>query len=176
MDAQATQQLFDIWKRQLDEGAQAWSRLVSQAPAAPPDPLAFWRPFVEQATQAWARTFAQTPMTPDLMGQWKQLLDQSIDAWSRALGQAMNTDQFAQLLGRYLDQWLVATAPMKKAGEQQIDAALQALNMASRSQVTAVTAQIVDLEERIERLEDGIGAVLKRLDDIARAVKPKEAQ
>jgi hypothetical protein len=100
------------------------------------------------------------------------LLDQSIDAWSRALGQAMNTDQFAQLLGRYLDQWLVATAPMKKAGEQQIDAALQALNMASRSQVTAVASQIVDLEERIERLEDGIGAVLKRLDDIARAVKP----
>ena len=174
MDAQTTQQLFDLWRKQLDEGAQAWSRLVSQpgAAAAPPDAAAFWRPFAEQAMQAWARAFAQTPMTPDLMAQWKQFLDQSIDAWSRALGQAMNTEQFAQLLGKYLDQWLVSAGPVKKATEQSIEGALQALNLASRTQLTSVASQIVDLEERLERLEDGIAAVLKRLNDMARTEGP----
>ncbi len=178
MDAQTTQQLFDLWRKQLDEGAQAWSRMVSQAaPSAAPDATAFWRPFAEQAMQAWARTFAQAPMTPDLMAQWKQFLDQSIDAWSRALGQAMNTDQFAQLLGKYLDQWLVTAGPAKKAAEQSIDGALQALNLASRTQLTAVATQIVDLEERLERLEDGIAAVLKRLEGMGRFEAPasKEA-
>lgn len=173
MDSQATQQLFDLWRKQLDEGAQAWSRLVSQTtPAAAPDAAAFWRPFAEQAVQAWARTFAQAPVTPDLMAQWKQFLDQSIDAWSRALGQAMNTEQFAQLLGTYLDQWLVTAGPAKKAAEQSIDAALQALNLASRTQLTAVASQIVDLDERLERLEDAIAAVGKRLEDMARAEAP----
>src|SRR5438552_219303 len=156
-------QLFDMWRKQLEEGAAAWGKMFTQ-PAAPPppaDPMAFWRPLVEQWVQASARAFAQTPMTPDVMSQWKQFLDQSIDAWSRALGQVMNTDAFAQMLGRYLDQWLVASAPMKKATDQAIDQALQTLNLASRTQLTAVARQIVELEERVERIEDAGNAVLR---------------
>jgi hypothetical protein len=95
------------------------------------------------------------------MAQWKQFLDQSIDAWSRSLGQVMHTEAFAQMLGRYLDQWLVSAAPVKKAAEQGIDQALQTLNLASRTQLTAVARQIVDLEERVERIEEAVNAVLR---------------
>jgi hypothetical protein len=161
-EAGAQQQLFEMWRKQLEEGAAAWSKLVSPTAAPPPmDPMAFWRPMVEQWVQASARAFAQTPMTPDVMTQWKQFLDQSIDAWSRALGQAMNTEAFAQMLGRYLDQWLVTSAPIKKATDQAVDQALQTLNLASRSQLTAVARQIVELEERVERIEDAVNAVLR---------------
>jgi len=157
-----TQQLFELWRKQLEEGAAAWSKLMSPpTPPPPTDPMAFWRPMVDQWVQASARAFAQTPMTPDALAQWKQFLDQSIDAWSRALGQAMNTEAFAQMLGRYLDQWLVASAPIKKAGDQAIDQALQTLNVASRSQLTAVAKQIVELEERVERIEEAVNAVLR---------------
>jgi hypothetical protein len=157
------QQMFEMWRKQLEDGAQAWSKLLTQPAAAPtpPDPTAFWRPLVEQWVQASARMFAQTPMTPDVMGQWKQFMDQSIEAWSRALGQVMNTEAFAQMLGRYLDQWLVSTAPMKKAAEQGIEQTLQTLNVASRSQLTAVAKQIVELEERVERIEDAVNAILR---------------
>jgi len=96
--------------------------------------------------------------------QWKQFLDQWIEAWSKALGQAMNTEAYAQMMGKYLDQWLVVNAPMKRAAEQQIDQALQVLNLASRTQLTAVAKQIVELEERLERMEDVLGAILRRLD------------
>jgi hypothetical protein len=77
----------------------------------------------------------------------------------------MNTEAYAGMMGRYLDQWLVSAAPMKKAAEQQIDQALATLNVASRSQLTAVARQLVELEERLERMEDTLGAILKRLDD-----------
>lgn len=160
-------QLFDLWKRQIEEGTQAWARLVSQqAPSAPtPDPWAFWRPVLDQGLQAWAKLFAQTPATPALLTQWKQFLDQWIEAWSKVLGQAMGTAEFARVMGQTLDSFLVAQAPVKKAVDQQIEQALQAFNLPSRSQVTAVAKQIVELEERIERLEDGIGAVLRRLSE-----------
>jgi hypothetical protein len=140
---------------------------MGQAPpaAAPPDPATFWRPLVDQWVQAWARMFAQTPVTPDIATQWKQFLDQSIEAWSQALGQAMQTEPFAQMLGRYLDQWLAAYAPARKAMEQSLDSALQTMNLASRTQLTAVARQIVELDERVERLEEGIAAILKRLDE-----------
>jgi len=160
----ATIQLFDMWRKQLEESTQAWTRLVSQAPAPPPDPMAFWRPVLNQGLEQWARMFAQTPASPDLVTQWKQFLDQWIEAWSRVLGSAMNTDAFAQLMGRSLESMLAAQAPAKKAGEQAIEQAVTTLNLASRTQLTAVAKQIVELEERLERVEDGVQAILRRLD------------
>jgi hypothetical protein len=166
-----SQQLFDLWKKQFEDGAQAWARLLRESPtAAPTDPTTFWRPVIEQWVQAWARVFAQTPISPDATSQWKQFLDQSIDAWSRAMGQAMNTDAFAQMLGRYLDQWLVAYGPAKKAADQSLEGALQTFNIPSRAQLTAVARQIVELDERVERLEDGVNALLRRLDEVARGL------
>jgi Poly(R)-hydroxyalkanoic acid synthase subunit (PHA_synth_III_E) len=163
--AAATTQLFDMWRKQLEESTQAWTKLVSQAPAPPADPLAFWRPVLTQGMEQWARMFAQTPVTPDLTAQWKQFVDQWIEAWSRVLNQSMHTEAFAQLMGRSLEGWLAAQAPVKKAGEQAMEQAVTALNLASRSQLTAVAKQIVELEERLERVEEGVQAILRRLGD-----------
>lgn len=160
-------QLFDLWKKQFEEGTQAWARLVSQqAPSAPtPDPWAFWRPILDQGLQTWARLFSQAPATPDLLAQWKQFLDQWIEAWSKVLGQTMGTAEFAKLMGQSLDSLLASQAPVKKLLDQQVEQALVTFNLPSRSQVTALAKQVVELEERIERLEDGINALLKRLSD-----------
>jgi hypothetical protein len=103
------------------------------------------------------------------MVQWKQFLDQWIEAWSRVLGQAMNTESFAKLMGGSLENWLAAQAPLKKAGEQAVEQTLQGMNVASRTQLTSVAKQIVELEERLERVEDGIQAILKRLESRERA-------
>src|SRR5881628_2006814 len=163
-DAASPNPLFELWRKQFEEGAQAWTRLVGQAAATPtPDPTAFWRPVLDQGVQTWAKLFAQTPTTPDLLTQWKQFLDQWIDAWSKVLGQAMGTEQFAKLMGQSLDQMLVTAAPAKKAMDQQIEQALQALNLPSRTQLTAIAKQLVELEDRIDRLEDSISAKLRRL-------------
>src|SRR5437899_4827703 len=158
-------QLFEMWRKQVEESTQACTRLLSQrAPAmAPQDPTAFWRPVLDQGVQTWAKLFAQTPATPDLLTQWKQFLDQWIEAWSKVLGQAMGTEQFAKLMGQSLDQMLVSAAPAKKAMDQQIEQALQALNLPSRTQLTAVAKQLVELEDRIDRLEESISAKLRRL-------------
>jgi hypothetical protein len=117
----------------------------------------------EQGLAQWARLFAQTPVTPELMGQWKQFLDQSIEAWSRAVSQAMSTEAFAQMMGKTLDQWMVAQAPARRLADQSVESALQALNLASRTQVAGVARQLADLEERLDRLEDALAAVARRL-------------
>lgn len=165
-----SQQMFEIWKRQLEEGAKSWAQLMAKgaAPAAP-DPAGFWwKPMFEQGLAQWARIFAQTPVTPELTSQWKQFLDQSIEAWSKALSQAMSTESFAQMMGKTLDQWLVSQAPAKRLADQSVEAALQALNLPSRTQVAGVAKQIVELEERLDRLEDTLAALGRRLEDALR--------
>lgn len=165
MDATATQQLFDLWKRQIEEGAQAWARMMAEAPGPGAyDPAAFWRPLMDQGIATWSRVMSQGPVSPDLMTQWKQFLDQWIEAWSKALGQAMGTEAFAQALGAYLDRWLAVQGPAKKATEQSVEMLLQSLGLPSRAQVAGVARQFVELEERLERLEDGMAALLKRRD------------
>jgi hypothetical protein len=156
-----TQQLMDLWKRQIEEGSQAWLRALGQGQTL--DPQAFWRPFMDQGMAAWARVMTQGAPAPDLMAQWKQFLDQWIAAWSRVLEQAMGTDAFAQTLGKQLEGFLNSAGPARKAAEQQVEAGLAAAGLASRSQVTGVAARITELEEKIDGLDDKLDAVLKRL-------------
>jgi hypothetical protein len=166
-----SQQLLDMWKRQVEEGTQAWLRMMGQAQAPTPtpnmamDPQAFWRPFMDQGMAAWSKVMTQgTAPSPDLMAQWKQFLDQWIAAWSRVLEQAMGTDTFAQLMGKQLEGFLNVSAPIKKAAEQQIDASLAGLGMPSRGQVTALARHVAQVEEKIDALEDKVDRVLRRLD------------
>jgi polyhydroxyalkanoate synthesis regulator phasin len=162
------QQLFDLWKKQVEEGTQGWLKMLGQPPLpgqpAAVDPASFWRPVMDQAMAGWARVLSQGPASPELMTQWKQFLDQWIAAWSRVLEQAMGTDAFAKTLGKQMEGFLNAANPAKKAAEQQIEGSLAGLGLPSRTQVVSLAKQIVLLEEKIEGLEDKLDAILKRLE------------
>jgi hypothetical protein len=108
------------------------------------------------------------------MQQWKAFMDQWIEVWSQALGQAMATEGFAQALGRYLDQFLTVSGPVKKTMDQYNDAALKTLGLPSRGQVVGVAAQVVGLEERIERVEDRLDELKGLLEKTLRAVQEHE--
>src|SRR5437870_13533119 len=93
-DQTGAQQLFDLWKKQVEEGTRAWLKMAGQGQS--PDPQAFWRPFMDQGMQAWPKVMTQGQPAPDLMAQWKQFLDQWIAAGSKALEQATGTERPAQ--------------------------------------------------------------------------------
>jgi hypothetical protein len=162
------QDAFEIWKKALEDGTQAWVRTLGQSAPSPPglpDFSQFWRPILGQGMEIWQKAAAQGGVSPEFAQQWKTFLDQWIDVWSKALGQAMATEGFAQALGRYLDQTLAAQGPLRKGMEQYTEQALRTLGLPSRSQVVGLASQFVALEERIEGLED-------RLDEIRRLLGP----
>jgi hypothetical protein len=165
----STEQLINLWKRQIEEGTQAWLKLFGQGQAV--DPQAFWRPFVDQGIAAWSKVMTQGSPSPDLLAQWKRFLDDWIAAWSKVLEQAMGTDAFAQALGKQLETFLSAGGPGKRAAELSTEASLAALGIPSRAQVIGLAQQIVQLEEKVEGLEDRLDAVLRHLGDVAAALK-----
>ncbi len=179
VDDSSTQALFDLWKKQIEEGTQAWARLVGQMGQAgqgtAPDPFQFWRPFMDAGLAAWTKLLTQGPASPELFGQWKQFLDQWIAAWGKVLEQAMGSEAFAQALGKYLDQWLSLQAPVKKVASEATEATLQALGIPSRGQVVGIARQLVDLEDRIEGLEDRLGALMGRMDEFFKSLADHEA-
>jgi hypothetical protein len=161
----ASQQLLDLWKKQIEEGTQAWLRMLGQGQTA--DPQAFWRPFMDPGMAAWSKVMAQAAPSPDLLAQWKQFVDQWIAAWAKALEQAMGTEAFAQAMGKQLESFLTVAGPVKKAAEQHVEATLAGLGMPSRSQVVGLAWQLVQLEEKVEGLEDRLDSILKRLEELA---------
>src|SRR5262245_55475689 len=166
------QDAFEIWKKALEDGTQAWVRALGQSAAPQPPPnipdfSQFWRPILSQGMELWQKAAAQGGVSPEFAQQWKTFLDQWIDVWSKALGQAMASEGFAQALGRYLDQTLAAQGPLKKGMEQYTDQALRTLGMPSRGQMVRVASQLVALEERIEGLEDRLDEIRRLLSSVA---------
>ena len=173
------QEAFDLWRRSLEDGSQAWLSAMGQATTAPPpsqfDFTQFWRPLLAQGMPVWQAAATQGALTPEFMQQWKSVLDQSIEAWSKALGEAMATEDFAQALGRHLDQMLAIQAPVKKGLEQYTDTAVKTLGLPSRGQVVSLASQVVALEERIEGLEDRLDALKVLVKEVLRAVADHES-
>jgi hypothetical protein len=174
------QDAFDMWKKALDEGTQAWLRALGQAPSRPtspsgPDFSQFWRPILTQGMELWQKAAAQGGVSPEFMQQWKGFLDQWVEAWAKALGQAMATEGFAQALGRYLDQTLAVQGPLRKGMEQYTDQALRTLGLPSRSQIVGLASQIVGLEERLEGLEERLDELRGLLGEAARRGGSRDA-
>mgnify|MGYP002636163784 CR=1 FL=1 len=165
-DAASSDELFAMWRQQVEAGTEAWTKAVQQAashgqvPPSPPDPTLFWRQFTDQASTPWAafQGAGAGPANPDMLRQWKKFLDDWIAAWAKALEGAMSTPEFAEALGKTLDQFLTVQGKVKETAKRTNKATLEALGLPSREQITGLSRQLMDLEDRLESLEDTLDA------------------
>ncbi len=181
-DSDASEELFALWRKQVEASTEAWSKAVEQMSSqgqgstTPPDAAQFWQQFMDPGAAAWARFQSAGPVDPQTLGQWKRFLDDWIEAWSKALEKAMGTEAFAEALGKTLDQFLSVQGQAKEAAEKSSKVALDTLGLPSRDQVVGLSRQLMDLEDRLEALEDKLeaaGAAPPRPKPRARATTTK---
>jgi hypothetical protein len=180
-DSAGANVFVDAWKKQVEEGTQAWTKLAGQMGAAgvgsgptASDPMNFWRPFLDPTMAAWSKLFSQGPPSPDMIAQWKQLVDQWIAAWSKAQSQAMGTEAFGQALGQYLDKWLSVQGPAKKMADESTESTLQAMGLPSRHQVVGIAQLLMDLDDRIDALDDRLAALTTMVTALSKLSKPSD--
>ena len=153
--------LFAQWRKQVEAGTDAWIKTVRQMASQghvppPPDPMQFWRQFSNPGPMNAPPFPGAGPVDPQVLAQWKGFLDDWIAAWSRALEKAMGTEAFAEALGKTLDQFLTIQGKARQAAERSGKAAIDAVGLPSREQVVGLSRQMMDLEDRLEALEDKI--------------------
>jgi predicted trehalose synthase len=99
----------------------------------------------DPVVEYWAELMGRTPFTPDVMAQWKRVMDHGLEAWSRALAEVMATEDFAQLLGTSIEQWISAQASLSG----------KAMPLAGQAdQLALLVAEARRLGERLRQVEE----------------------
>ena len=144
---------------------------------APPFAIGDMQQMWQQFFNAWAEQTRQVMASgasgPEaLLNAQKQWTEQ-LEAMARMFAEVMGTEAFANLLGRYMEQSLVAQQRAASSAEPQMDALLKSFNMPSRSQIDRMFERVIGLEDRIDDLEDENRRMRRQLDAALRQPAPR---
>ena len=129
----------------------------------------FYSTWAEQTRQAMA---AGTPGPEVVISAQKQWTEQ-LETMAKTFAEVMGTEQFANLIGRYMEQSLVWQERMANASEPQADSMLRAYHLPSRGQIDRLFERVIGLEDRIDDLEDESRKLRKQLEAAQRTAAPR---
>jgi hypothetical protein len=119
----------------------------------------------DQLLGEWSKAVQQGVMTPDVLKQWKAFLDQWLLTWDKMFAELLQTDAFAEIMGKQLQQWLSAQAPFRQGAAASLETTLQTLGLPSRAQVVGIARQLMELDDRLEDIENRLTTLNSRLSD-----------
>jgi hypothetical protein len=153
------QDLLGLWQRAFEQSMETWKATVPQTAAV----MQMWTQAATHSLATWSH-IAQQDMGPsEALAQWKKLMDETIENCSKSLADSMATEAFAAAMGRSLELYLNAVAPLRKQLHTVGEEVLRTVNVASRSQVTRLASSVVAVDGRLEALEDRLEAMDERL-------------
>ena len=129
----------------------------------------FYNTWAEQTRQAMSAGTTGPEVVFNAQKQWSEQLE----AMAKVFAEVMGTEQFANLLGRYMEQSLVWQERMANASEPQMDSMLRAYHLPSRGQIDRLFERVIGLEDRIDDLEDENRKLRKQLESAQRAAPPR---
>lgn len=97
------------------------------------------------------------PLDPFKM--WKNIYDQTESSWSDIIQQSMKKDSFSEGMGETLNQFL----QFQELSKKMTASYLEQVNVPSREEVANVASLIINLEEKVDNLEDNLEKDLAEL-------------
>ncbi len=85
---------------------------------------------------------------PDPLSLWRDWAAQMEEQWNRYLNQVMGTESFAATMGRGMESAL----SIQQHIAQQVETAMKAWNLPTRSDIVALGERLAAIEERLDQL------------------------
>lgn len=98
--------------------------------------------------------------TLDPFKMWKNIYDQTESSWSDIIQQSMRKESFSEGMGETLNQFLQFQELTKKMSESY----LEQMNVPSRDELASVASLVINLEDKIDNLEDSFEKDIEKLD------------
>ncbi|MEW9671026.1 poly(R)-hydroxyalkanoic acid synthase subunit PhaE [Ammoniphilus sp. 3BR4] len=110
----------------------------------------------------------QMPFDPFAL--WKQFYDKAEEQWSQTMDEAMHKEEFSKLMGQSLNSYLQYQNVARQSAEKYLEQA----NMPSRQDVANVASLIVNVESKLDKLEEEVIDALNQ-SDLSKEVKTLKA-
>ena len=104
------------------------------------------------------------PQLPDPFALWRQSYEQAEQAWTKALQQTTGSDAFGESLGRSLDSYL----GFQKMLRENMQVYLESMNVPTRNDIARLGELIVNLENKIDELDDRIDTLVTNVASLRR--------
>ena len=128
-DRDSSKELLDLWRKLIEAGTEVWAKAAEQS-SGPDQPA----PSASNATTSW-----------------RPFLDQQMTAWSQMQGQGPVNDGVLAFWKKSLDDWIAASS---KAEAGTAEEGTSKATSELLGQLVGNSRQLMDLQERVERLED----------------------
>src|ERR1700692_5038465 len=94
---------------------------------------------------------------------FREMRDTYLDAWAKSMVDTVNTDAYAKASGMMLNNYLSASSPFREAVEKVLLQALQQFSMPSRADVVSIAERAVNIEVRLDDMDDKLDRIEKSL-------------
>lgn len=134
----------EVWTHWLDTATPDWRKGIDtqELPA----------PWLEMMEQARAKMQVGEITTGDPFSALKQWYDTTSEMWSKVVEDAIGTEQFAEAMSRILESYTSFSRMFRQASK----ASFNNLQLPTRSDIARLTGLIVNLEEKVDRIEDSL--------------------
>jgi hypothetical protein len=95
---------------------------------------------------------------------WKSMRDTSLESWSKMMIDIVNSEDYSQATGQWLDTYLTLSQPFRRIIDMMMTQVLTGLNMPMRTDVTSLAERLTNIETRLDDQD-------AKLDDILSAIK-----
>ena len=99
---------------------------------------------------------------------WKSMRDTSLESWSKMMIDTVNSEDYSQTTGQWLDTYLTLSQPFRRIIDMMMTQVLTGLNMPMRTDVTSLAERLTNIETRLDDQD-------AKLDDILSAIKAVSA-
>ena len=133
---------------------------------------------LQQIWQQFFNTWSEQAMAsgapgPEVLLNAQKQWSEQLETMAKTFAEVMGSEAFASMMGRFMEQSLVAQQRAANAAEPQMDTLLRSFNMPSRSQIDRMFERVIGLEDRIDDLEDENRKMRRQLDAALRQPAPR---
>ena len=141
---------FDLWKEMFQKSTEAWSQAAGSAGnhSPPPafnsfqgfnpfpsyDPQQMWQQYFNAWSEFWTKNPTESPGSNVFQAAQKQWTE-GLESMARTFAETMGTEAFSSMLAKSIEQSLTWQERVSKEVKPQLDDALRAFNLPSRSQM-----------------------------------------
>lgn len=144
-----------LWNQWFEMTITAWRKVIT-AGGDPLGLIAQWLDMLEDSHTTRSKTPGSFPADPFAL--FKQWYDLTNETWSRTIGGVIGSNKFLEVSSEFLRSYAGFSEVLRRANEEYF----HNLQLPTRTDIARVAELVVNLENKVDQLDDQLGSLEER--------------